>query len=170
LAGTAITLTGTATGGANLVYQFNAGATILQAYAAGNTFAWNPTAGTYSLTVSVKDLNGANPATVVTSTAANYVIAAPLTKVTMAGAPVSPVTVNTPLTLTATATGGATVQYRFIVSVNGATSTQIQAYGSSATCNYTPTVAGNYTFVVFAKDLLTPAAPYLSATLKYKVN
>lgn len=57
--GTAITLSATATKGtAPYTYQFAVNGTTVQSYSSSNTYVWTPaTAGTYTLTVTVKDSN-----------------------------------------------------------------------------------------------------------------
>ena len=70
---------------------------------------------------------------------------APLTAVSVIASPASPQLVNTPITFTASATGGTNVQYQFWMYNQAATPawSQLQAYSSTATCQWTPTAAGS---------------------------
>jgi hypothetical protein len=172
--GTAITLTATPTDGANVVYQFLADTTVIRDYSASSTCTWTPTAAkTYSLTVNAKDLIGADPTAVVTSPAAPYVIFTPLTAVTLAGVPTSPVVVNTPVTLTATPNGGNNVEYRFqmVYTPTGGikTTTLLRDWMPGAnTCLWTPVNAGKYALQVLARE--TGAVTYLYYTLTFNVT
>ena len=110
---TSITLTATATGGTNVSYQFWAYSATTQSWsqlpASSNSCTWTPAAaGWYYLTVSAQDgVSG----TVVT--AATWYGVSSLTAVTLNTSPVSPQPVNTPITLTASATGGSNGHYQF---------------------------------------------------------
>ena len=76
-----------------------------------------------------------------------------LTAVSVSFAPASPQPAYTPITITAAATGGTNVQYQFWV-YNPSTPawSQLQGYSSAATCNWTPTLAGNYYLSITAQD------------------
>ena len=157
---TPITLTAVATGGTSVQYQFwvyNADAnpawSQLQDYSAQATYAWTPTApGNYLFSVTAVDS--------ASDTAVNdllwYTVTGgpPLTAVTATAAPASPQPVDTPLTLTAVATGGTSVQYQFWLynaNANPAWS-QLQGYSTSPTCAWTPSMPGDYLFSVTALD------------------
>ena len=77
---------------------------------------------------------------------------------------------NTPITFTATATGGTNVQYQFWqYNANAAPAwSQLQAYSTSATCTWTPATAGNYLLSVTAQDGATGAA--VNTMLWYSVQ
>ena len=66
----------------------------------------------------------------------------------------SPQQLGTSILLTATATGGTSVQYQFWVYNANATPawSQLQAYSSSATCLWTPTASGSYYLSATAMD------------------
>ncbi len=65
---------------------------------------------------------------------------------------------NTPITITATATGGTAVQYQFWVydAENGDWS-QLQAYSPTSTCTWTPLTTGDFLISVTAQDDVTGA-------------
>jgi hypothetical protein len=75
--------------------------------------------------------------------------------------------VNTPVTLTASATGGTVVEYRFLV-WNGTQWSAIQEYGTPATCSWTPTLAGSYILRVYAREQGT-TYPEFSGELQFTV-
>ncbi len=171
---TPITLTAVATGGAIVVYQFwlyNPTATPawsrLQAYSASATCSWTPSApGNYFLSASAEDgVTGAEK-----SSTLWYTVDTPLTAVSLTTSPTSPQMTNTPVTLTAAATGGASVQYQFWVYNPNATPawSQLQGYSSSATCTWTPSAPGNYLLSSSARDGVTGTEK--SSTLWYAVD
>ena len=157
---TPITFTATATGGSNVQYQFwlyNANATPawtqLQGYTNDPYCAWTPTtAGNYVLSATA--LDG------VTGTGANalfgYTVTSgpPLTAVSVTNSPASPQQSNTPITLTATATGGTNVTYKFWQYDANTTPawTQLQAYSTTPTCLWQPAAAGDYLLSITARD------------------
>jgi hypothetical protein len=154
---TPITFTASATGGTNVQYQFwlytptaNPAWNQLQSYSTQTACAWTPaTAGQYLLSVTAQDATGAAVNTLLWNT-----IGIPLTAVSVTAAPASPQPVNTPITFTAAATGGTNVQYQFWLynpAANPAWS-QLQAYSSSATCQWTPAANGQYLLSVTAED------------------
>jgi len=160
--GTPITLTATATGGTNLQYQYwiyNAAGTPawsqLQAYSAQAAYTWTPTtAGNYLLAVSA--LDGTTGA-IVATTAWYTITTATLIAVAASESPASPQAANTPITVTATATGGINVHYQFwIYNVNTSPAwTRLQSYSAQATCTWIPSAAGNYLLSVTAQDGVT---------------
>ncbi len=157
--GTTITITASATGGTNVQYQFwlyNPLATPtwseLQAYSAAATCYWTPSIpGNYLISVSAKD--GVTGAEV--SMLSWYGITGPtLTAVSLNTSPASPQPIDTTITLTAAATGGAAVQYQFWLYNPAATPawSELQAYSANATCPWTPTAPGNYLLSTSARD------------------
>ena len=158
---TSITWTCSATGGStHLEYQFwveqgSSGFQIAQAYGTSNTFNWTPTvAGSYTFSVWVKDASSTTTTCDATAGALYTVTAAaPVTIQSLSPSKASPQPVNTSITWTCSATGGSThLEYQFWVE-QGSSGFQIaQAYGTSNTFNWTPTVAGSYTFSVWVKD------------------
>ena len=99
-----------------------------------------------------------------------YTIHIPLTAVTFTTAPASPQKFDTPITLTATATGGSNLQYQFWVYNPAALPAwnQLRGYASTATCVWTPASAGSYYLSVTALDGVTGAA--VNATGWYTVS
>ncbi len=160
---TPITLTAMATGGTNVQYQFwlytpngTPAWSPLQAYSSSASCTWNPNGpGDYLLSVSAKDG--------VTGTEVNATLwysitgGVPLTAVVVTTSLSSPQPVNTPITLTATATGGTSVQYQFWLYNANTTPAwrQLQGYSASASCTWTPSAAGNYLLAVTAMDGIT---------------
>ncbi len=160
LVNTPVTISATATGGANVQYQFwsyNPAATPawspLQAFSGQATCVWTPqTAGSYLLSVTAQDgLTGAE-----VSQLAWYTISStpPLSAVTLTASPASPQPINKPITLSAVATGGSNVQYQFWVYEAAATPAwqELQDYSASATCTWKPATPGNYLLSVTARD------------------
>ena len=117
---TPITLSATATGGANVQYQFwiyNSMATPAwsqwQGYSPSASCTWMPvSAGNYLISATAMD---GTTGAVVNTTAWYNITSTLLTAVTAATDPASPQQLDTPITLTATATGGVNVQYQFWV-------------------------------------------------------
>ena len=144
-----IILTAAANGGAQDQYAFYDGATPITGFSTSQSATWTPNAaGTHNLTVVVKDIS-VTPPTIVTSPIVAYTIDNQLSAASLSGNPPSPVPVNTLVTLTATATGGAAPQYKFTATDPGGNTTTVQAYSLSATCSWTPTLVGNYTLWVY---------------------
>ena len=154
---TALTLTATATGGSSLTYQFwcysvTTGAwNQLQAFTPANTVSWTPSApGLYLLSTTAQDGSSGQQK----SASLWYTVSGPpLTAVSLAEMPVSPQSVNTTVTLTATASGGTAVQYQFwAYSATTQSWSQLQALSTSSTCTWTPATAGWYYLSVTALD------------------
>ncbi len=78
----------------------------------------------------------------------------PLTAVSVTPSLPSPQPVNTPITFTAMATGGTSVQYQFWLYAPNATPawSPLQAYSPLPTCTWTPTSAGDYLLSITAMD------------------
>ncbi len=147
--GTPVTLTATATGGADVQYQFMTGTTILRSYSSSNSYTFTPAVlKTYTFTVIAKDLGGLVPTATVQSDPVSLTIKPALTAVSLKTTPTSSGLLGLPVTLTATVTGGANVQYKFM---NGAT--QLRGYEAGNTFTFTPTEAKTYTFTVITCDL-----------------
>ena len=82
-----------------------------------------------------------------------------LTGLTVTTTPTSPQTVNTAITITATATGGMNVQYQFWLYNAIATPawSQLQPYSTQTTCPWAPATAGSYQLSITAQDGATGA-------------
>ena len=99
----------------------------------------------------------------------------PITAVALSANPASPQPANTPITLTATPTGGAGAdQYLFRVGYTDAAgwhwSNMNGSYTTTATCTWTPTTAGNYTLVVWARLIGHTANYDQYASLPYQIT
>ena len=178
---TSITLTATATGGTNVQYQFwlyNPDASPawsqLQAYSTSAVCSWLPTmAGNYLLSVTA--LDGAT-GTIVNAMvwygiANGSTLSAVSVATTVGTTPVtSPQTINTPITLTATATGGTGVQYQFWLYNPDASPTwsQLQTYSTQATYTWLPTAAGDYVLSITARDSVT--GTIVNTMVKYTIT
>ena len=154
---TPITFTATATGGSNVQFQYwlynpaaNPAWSQLQSYSSSATYQWTPaTPGNYVISVTALDATGAG-----VNTMLSYTIGSPLTAVNVTPSLASPQPVNTPITFTATATGGSNVQFQYWLYNPAANPawTQLQDYSSLATYQWTPTTPGNYVIAVTALD------------------
>ncbi len=170
---TVITLTATATGGKSVEYRFTAATadgvtTVLRDYAAGNTCTWTPaTAGTYTLQVLAREKGTTQNASIQSSS--SYIIGQPLTAVNLTTSPESPQAPNTAITLTAAATGGKTVEYRFSAIATGGTETVLRDYATGTACIWTPATAGVYTLRVSAREAGT-TTPVVQNTLSYTIG
>ena len=99
-----------------------------------------------------------------------FTVVTPLVSVAFQATPVAPVPTGTPVQLLATATGGAFVQFQFWCYNPAATPCwcQLQAYSSTATCVWTPSVPGNYLLSITAQDGLSGRE--VNTTAWYQVN
>ena len=168
--GTAITITGTASGCSSPLYEFwilppgSSTWTIAQAYSSNATFAWSTTglpAGTYRYSVWVRDASssgvscnslGCNDA-FVPGTA--YTLNSPCTAATAATAPGSPQAHGTTVTISGTASGCSNPVYEFwILAPGSSTWTVGQAYSSMATFSWNTNglPAGTYRYSVWVRD------------------
>jgi len=171
-----ITLTASATGGSNVLYQFwlyNPAAipawSQLQSYSSSSTCTWTPAStGNYLLSATAQD--GITGAVVNTTCWYTITAASPLSAVAVSAAPASPQPFNTPIMLTGTATGGSGVQYQFWLYNAAATPAwrQLQAYSASANCRWTPSLPGDYLLSVSAQDGVTGTE--VVQTLWYAIN
>ena len=122
------------------------------------TCTWTPTAaGSYTLVVWARLIGHTANYDQYQSQAYQVTSAvAPITAVAMAVTPTSPQKVNTPITLTATPTGGGgQVQYLFRAGYTDAAGwhwSDINAtYTTTASCTWVPTTAEAYSLVVWAR-------------------
>lgn len=173
--GIPVTLTATATDGANLRYMFritNNGTTwtTLQTYGVKNTCLWKPaTAGTFTLEARVREVG--SPTEFDLAQTLSITVKTPLSKVALTGSLASPSAVGIPVTLTATPTGGATIEYTFRASTdNGTTWTVIRDYTSEPTFTWTPPTPANYLLDVLAREVGSPKPYDVRVALPYLVN
>jgi len=167
-AGVTVTLSGTASGCPNPVYQFwiqpPGGAwSILQGYSSSATATWNTAgqpAGTYLFDVWAKQSGSSATWEAHVSPNPTYTLSAPpppptCTAVTWnAPSPASPQAPGTTVTFSGTAAGCPNPVYQFWVQPPGGAWTILQAYSasSSATWNTTGLAIGTYLFDVWAKQ------------------
>ena len=152
---TSIVLTGQATGTGSVKYKFTqvmgGVETVIKDYQTSNTATWTPsTTGTYTLNVyatdsSNKEVKSSISYVINGDTITNLEINSYTTSVS------SPQKVNTGITLSASATGQGTVNYKFAVA-KGGTETVLKNYSTTKTVTWTPSVAGTYTIKYYAKD------------------
>ena len=166
--GESITWTATATGGTGtLQYYFivyKDGTKVkTRAYSTANTFSYTPTeAGTYKARVYVKDSTDAKVNKLSAGVAVSE--ASPPT-ITSIAASKTTANVGSPITWTATASGGSgTLLYYFIVYKDG-TKVKTRSYSTTNTFSYTPTEAGTYKVRVYVKDAEGAKVNKLSAAL-----
>ena len=158
-----ITLTATASPGAGQTLsqvQFYQGSTSLGTVTnSPYTYTWsNVSAGTYALTAVATDTDSL----ATTSNTVSVTVINPVTAVSLSTSLASPQSADTPITLTASATGGTGVQYQFWV--NG---TLLRDYSASSTCTWTPTAAGSDTLTVYAQD---ESDTTVNTSLVYTIN
>jgi hypothetical protein len=164
-----ITWTATATGGVGpLLYQFwrlrqGVGWTMVQDYSTLNTFSWTPVeadAGSYVLQVWVKS-SLSSAAFDAWSSTGNFQISPPgPVQITSVAATVTfPAPVGTPITLSATATGGSPpVQFKFWLRDGSGVWSVLQDYSPVSNVTWTPTQAGSYIVQVWARSNGSAAA------------
>lgn len=122
-------------------------------------------AGTYAPVLTVTDDDGATNVTYST-----ILVAPALAGVTLTGSPNPPLDPGTPVTLTASATGGYQVQFKFMVNSGSGWQT-IRAYQSGNTCVWTPSQSGYYSLKVYARNSVSTAAyDATSSELGYAVG
>ncbi len=149
--GSAITWTAKATGGSGTkTYQFKLykGTQLLSTrnYSTASTFKYTPTSnGTYSVVGYVKDSTGT------VSMKSADVIVAPLSITSVKADKTSPVT-GMAITWTTTAIGGNGAKTYLFKLYKGTQQLFSGSYGTAATYRYTPTAAGTYNVVGYAKD------------------
>jgi hypothetical protein len=157
-----ITWTATATGGVGpLLYQFwrlrqGVGWTLAQDYSTLNTYSWTPVeadAGTYVLQVWVKSALSPDAFDAWSSTG-NFQISpsGPVQITGLTSSTMLPTTVGTPITWSATATGGSPpVQFKFLLRDGSGAWSALQDYSSVSNVTWTPLLAGVYVLQVWAR-------------------
>jgi hypothetical protein len=162
-----ITWTATASVAGSFLYQFwrlrqGVGWTMVQDYSTYNTFSWTPVeadAGTYVLQVWVK--SSISPALDAWSITAAFEISppGPVQITSLNSSVVLPAVVGTPITWSATATGGSPpVQFKFLLRDAAGVWSVLQDYSPVSRVPWTPTVAGDYVLQVWARSTGSAAA------------
>ena len=146
-----IKITVNASGGVgNLLYKFDINDKEVQGYSSKNTYTWNPkTKGDYKIKVIVKDEDGNKNYKYIT-----YTIKEKNSSLSVDSFSVNPksVRVGETVKLSANASGGSgTIQYKFVAK-KGNNETIIKNYSTTKTVTWTPSVAGEYELLVYAKD------------------
>ena len=159
--GTTVTITGSATGCPNKLYQLwllpPGGAwAVAQPYSNNATFSWNTSgkaAGSYRFSVWARDMSSS--AAYDAFSAFDYsLMTTPCTGMTATASPATSAPVGTTVTITGGATGCPNPLYQFWLLPPGGTWSVVQPYSSSATLTWTTTgkAAGSYRFSVWARD------------------
>jgi len=177
--GTAVTITGSASGCPNPRYQFwllppGGTWTLVQAYSASPTFNWNTSgssAGAYRFSVWARDLSSS--AAYDAFSAFPYTLTlAPCTGMTASSAPASTAAAGATVTITGSATGCPNPQYEFWLLPPGGTWTLVQPYSSGATLtwNTAGNPAGAYRFSVWARDASSASAYDAFSAFQYTLT
>ncbi|MBE0448189.1 MAG: hypothetical protein IBX64_08850, partial [Actinobacteria bacterium] len=167
---TPITVTANATGGAELLYKFwvndGTGWTVAQDYSTSNSFVWRPTtAGEYKISVYVK-YRYTTKGIDAYGQISYYKIVEPVTINSLIADPDSPQPAGTTITITADATGGTKpLLYEFRVD-----DVIVQAYSSSYSFTWTPTVVGRYTIGVYVKEMGSTKPSAYGQIGNYRIN
>jgi hypothetical protein len=165
-AGTAVTVTASASGCPNARYEFwilppGGSWTIAQGYSSSATFSWNttPPAGTYSYSVWVRDASSSAGYDTFAPGTAYTLTTTPCTSVTASAAPASPQAHGSMITITASASGCTNPRYEFWILAPGGSWTIGQAYSSTATFSWNTTglPAGTYRYSVWVRDASSAA-------------
>lgn len=170
---TPITLKAAKTGGKYVEYRFEASTdwgatwTVLRDFNALATAEWTPTtAATYLLRVSARE--SALPGVVVTATAP-FIIAEPLTGVSLSTAHASLQVKDTRVQLSAQPVGGANVQYQYLLSRdNGLTWSVLSKWSKAASLNWKASATGNFLVKVSAREDAR-GVPFTSSALSFTI-
>jgi titin len=158
-----VTLTASIKTGVNPEYKFTytdlTGEYIIRDYSIDPTSTWTPTkSGNYSLKVYVRSFGDTVTAPLVKSiqyTLNDLIIIPDITDVTISIAANPPYTINNPITLNGSATGGKNVEYMFTYRRQSdvfATEYNIKPYDLAKTVNFIPTKEDNYRLYVYARE------------------
>ncbi len=175
-ANTPIVWTAVATGGTLPQFRFwvqPVGGTfsILCDYSPSATCPWTPSVtGDYVVIVWAKSIGSSAPFEAFAVAAFQITGPTPVTAVTLTPSRPSPQPFNTPILWTAVATDGTLPQFRFWVRPVGGAFTLLCDYSPTPTCPWTPTVAGDYVVVVWAKSQGSPAAFEAFAAAAFRVD
>lgn len=169
--GTNVTLTAEATG-FNLLYKFHVFDgnewKVLRDYSSSNTFTWRPDkSGKYKFSVHVKNKNSTKEYD--DYKAFEYVVYDTVKVESVTTSKTSPQTVNEPIQITAKATGGTKLLYKFHV-FNGSEWKDLTEFTTSNSITWQPNVAGEYKFSIHVKDETSRKAYDTYAVLYYQID
>lgn len=173
-ANTSVKVTANASGGTAKEYKFwiskDGGAYVrVQDYSTNNTYNWLPTAaGSYKINVHVKDQSSSK------SYDAYKVIDYVVTKEQVVVQSVtsdipSPQRMNTAINVTANASGGESLLYKFII-FNGTDWIVLRGYSPEKTLKWVPVEPGAYKFSVHVKDSSSSKAYDHYGVLNYNIT
>ena len=166
-AGTAVTVTASASGCPNARFEFwtmspGGSWTIAQAWSATSTFTWNttPPAGIYKYSVWVRDRSSGAAYDTYFPGTAYTLTTTPCTAVTASAAPPSPQPAGTAITITASSTGCPNPRFEFWLMAPGGSWTIVQTWASANTFTWSTTglTPGNYKYSVWARDASSAAS------------
>ncbi|UFT98878.1 SpoIID/LytB domain-containing protein [Radiobacillus kanasensis] len=176
--GQTINISASASGSTSLEYKFWAQNIdtnqwiLLNDYSSSSTISWLPSeSGNYKLVVHVREVGSTKSYDAYRTL--DYKISEPprvnISEITVDK--VSPQVTGSNINVTAVATGETTLEYKFWAE-NTSTGkwTLIRNYGSSATANWTPNVAGDYKLVVHAREVGSSKSYDAYRTLNYKIS
>jgi hypothetical protein len=172
LAGTPVTITGTAAGciNPNPSYEFwilNPGSgtwQLARAYSTTATYNWSTAGlpnGTYRFSVWAKDSASTSSYDAFNANTYYTLTSQPCASVGVSAAPSSPAMIGTAVTITGAASGCSTPSYEFWILYPGSGTWQLaRAYSTSATYSWVTTglAAGTYRFSVWARDATSSAS------------
>jgi hypothetical protein len=180
--GTPITFSAGASGGVGprqykFLLQSSGGAVqTVQNWSTATTYTWTPsTAANYTVSVWARSAGVTADVAQASAQMAYTVNTPPVTPVasaTIQANLASPQNTNTPITFTATASGGvAPRQFKFLVAQNGGVAQTVQNWSTSTTYTWTPATAAAYTVSVWVRSAgVTTDAAQASAQIAYTVD
>ena len=169
--GTAIKVTANASYGTSLLYRFwlydGSTWTVAQDYSSSNYYNWTPSkAATYRIWVDVKDTTSVKDVDV--SKEISYVISGPIEFTSITVNKTSPQLTGAGIKVTANASGGTSLLYRFWI-YDGGTWTVVQNYSTANNYNWIPSKAATYKIWVDVKDKLSTKNVDLSKEISYTI-
>jgi len=184
--GTAVTITGAATGCPNPSYQFwmqppGGGWSVARPYSSNASFVWNTNgraAGTYHFSVWARDASslgtgGAAPNTYDSFAGLPYTLGQPnCSAMTATAAPADTANRGTPVSITASATTCPTPLYEFWLLPPGGSWTLARGYSSNPTFSWNTggAAVGTYRFSVWARDGASPNAYDSFSAFQYSLT
>lgn len=169
--GIKLTFMATQTGGTFVQYRFllTAGTTttVLREWGTGASCAWTPlTSGDYQVEVRARAM-GSTVESTATATV-GYTIKPAVSAIALKAVPASPVVPGTPVTLTATPTGGVTLTYSFHL-FDGVAWSILSDRSAANTCVWTPTLNGTCTVQVRVYEAGSVKSWDAARSLSFKV-